>query len=573
MAPKFPLAVIISAVDKLSGPLAKMAGNVGKFGSKATAIGKTMSLAVTAPIVGAGAAALVGFAKYEKSMIRLKAVTKASAGEMEMLERQASDLGVSSTFGVGAIAELQHQLAREGKNAQEVLAATPKLADLATIAGVELGAALSGTQQVMESFGMSSEQTGTATQFLAAMTTKGGVGFDELQKSMVQIGPLAGQMGVSLEQTMGALAALDDAGVKGKKGGAALSAMLNGLRDPSEQGEEALAALGISFGDVFDEQGKVRDFAGVFDLLKEKGANQAQLAALFGNEWDSVNRIMQNGGDSIRRVASELQVLDTAAAAGEMRKGLAAAWNRFTASIEKFGNAIAKSGIAAWAEALLEKGTALLNWLSELDPAWLKTISVIGGVVAAIGPLLVFIGTLSTGWGMLSTAIGVVMPVLSGLAAFIFTTAIPAIASMTIALLTFPGTWIVAAIAAVVAGVIWLWKNWDKVVQWFADAWDWLVDKVKWWADMHVQMIRMLVDKAKALLPDWLLDLFGSDGETKVITQETAAAAAGARMSIHETKESRVTVEFDGLPDGARLRAERGADVDLSLGYAMVAPG
>lgn len=573
MAAKFPLSVVISAVDKISAPLSKVSGTLGKFGAKASQWGKTMSIGVTAPLVAAGGAALMVGANFERSMTRLKSLTKGSEAEMEALANQARELGESSGYGLRAVAALQVGLGKEGKNAQEILAATPKLLNLARIADVQLEDALQATEQVLNSFSLGAERTGEATQFLAAMAARSGVGLDDVQAAMVQIGPLAERNGLSLEQVGGALAALDDAGIKAKKGGGALVTLLEKLREPSKAGEAALAELGITADQLFDKQGKIRDFAGVFDLLSAKGANQAQLTALFADQWDAVSAIMRKGGGSIRTFGDELRNMDTEAEAKKLQTGLIFSLEQVRARLEKLGEKISQSGLIEFAEKLVQKGGALLTWLGELSPTTQKVLLVFGGILAVIGPLLSAIGFMASGWGALSAAVSFILPILGTVATFIFSTAIPAIVSMTAALLAFPGTWIVAAIVGVVAGIWWLVKNWDKVVEWFGNAWDWLVDKVKWWADMHVKAIMWLVDKAKALIPDWLLDLFSSDGETKVVTQEAAAAAAGGRTEIRETKESRVTVEFDGLPQGARLRAERGADVDLSLGYAMVAPG
>jgi hypothetical protein len=99
----------------------------------------------------------------------------------------------------------------------------------------------------------------------------------------------------------------------------------------------------------------------------------------------------------------------------------------------------------------------LIKRFGELSPETQKTIVIIAGLVAAIGPLLLLLGGMSSG---VSVVIGVVtklIPVITG--------AIGAVGGLSgaIAFITGPIGIAIAAIAAIIAIGVLLYKNWDTI--------------------------------------------------------------------------------------------------------------
>lgn len=93
----------------------------------------------------------------------------------------------------------------------------------------------------------------------------------------------------------------------------------------------------------------------------------------------------------------------------------------------------------------------------------------------------------------------VFIPIVAGLGAVILAALAPAIwaavvatAAWTVALLANPITWIVLAIGALVAGIVWLVMNWDTAVAWITEVWggflSWVTGVVdgfvSWWNGM-----------------------------------------------------------------------------------------
>lgn len=212
--------------------------------------------------------------------------------------------------------------------------------------------------------------------------------------------------------------------------------------------------LGIS---VTDANGNLRDSDEVFqEAIKKLGAmrNETQRDALamklFGRSAAELNPLIEDGGKAyadLTRLMKEnnINLVD--------QKTLDQA-NKFNDSIDNiksiFGATLQSVGtqLAAYLAPALEKVVGLVGklagWLSNLSPQVLTIIAVIGGVVAAIAPLLLLAGAFASAIGAISSA----------MALFGVTT--------TIAL--GPLALIVAAIAAVIAIGVLLYKNWDQIM-------------------------------------------------------------------------------------------------------------
>src|SRR5699024_8139275 len=94
----------------------------------------------------------------------------------------------------------------------------------------------------------------------------------------------------------------------------------------------------------------------------------------------------------------------------------------------------------------------LVKWFADLSPNVQKTITVIAGIVAAVGPVLVVFGSLAK-------SIGALLPLFGSV-------------GKAIALLSNPIGIAIAAITALVAAGVYVYKNWDKVSATASSVWD-----------------------------------------------------------------------------------------------------
>lgn len=101
------------------------------------------------------------------------------------------------------------------------------------------------------------------------------------------------------------------------------------------------------------------------------------------------------------------------------------------------------------------------------------------------GDLIGMVGNLSPLMMSLGPVLGGVMKAKELLAGVTLKTLVPSIKAstaaawkFTAALLANPITWVVVGIMALIAALIYLWKNWDQVSKWMAGAWEWLRERI-----------------------------------------------------------------------------------------------
>ena len=204
-----------------------------------------------------------------------------------------------------------------------------------------------------------------------------------------------------------------------------------------------LAGLSADLGSYFNvgtaESSKALEgiFTGESEALKKFGVvmtdtNLKQFAADQGLVWSEM--------DQTQKTMLRYQyVLDkTKDAQGDFARtsdGTANSTKIFQASLQDLGTAIG-TNLLPIITPIIQKITELVNKFNELSPQTQKIITIVGLVVAAAGPLLVIIGTLISSIGTIIGVLGMV---------------------------TAPMIGIVAAIAAVIAIGVLLYKNWDTI--------------------------------------------------------------------------------------------------------------
>lgn len=573
MATNYPLSIILGAVDRLSGPLAQAERKLGKFGKTATAAGKKLTMGVTAPTVALGAVALTAFAGFESGMLRVKALTGATETQFAALEAQTKGLGRTTVFTAGQVAGAQGFLAQAGFKVNEVLEATPGILDLASAAQMDLAETADIASNVLTGYGKDASQINEVNNVLVGTFTNSNTSLEQLGESMKLAGPVAAAMGIEMDETAAILGKLGDAGFQGSLGGTAVRGALAKLAKPAAEAVQILGKLGIDQDQLLDSQGNVKSLIGAVEILGAKGATAGDLLTIFGQRaGPAMTSLVQQGADSIRELRGEISESSTAAEiAATMNSGLAGKMALLKSSAEGLAIAVAESGLVEWFTDMVLWATRLLTKFSEANPRFLKFATVALAVAAALGPLLIIIGQVSLGVSGLAKGAQFLAPLLKTVGVTLFKTVIPAVWSFTVALLANPIFLIIAAVVALIAGLVLLVKKWDWVKAKLLAVWG--VIKEGWdFVFGHVmRQIRVLV---------WGLQKLGGmvglgDGPSGTfmeavmgdVSPGAVASAASGGTSI-ERKESKVTLEIPNLPPGSRVSAD-GLDDDMELALGM----
>ena len=575
MATNYPLSIILGAVDRLSGPLAKAERRLEKFGKSATAAGKKLTMGVTAPTIALGAVALTAFTSFESGMLRVKALTGANAAEFSQLETQTKSLGKTTVFTAGQVAGAQGFLAQAGFDVNDTLAATPGILDLASAAQMDLAETADIASNVLTGYGKSAEDINEVNNILVGTFTRSNTSLEQLGEAMKLAGPVASAMGIEMDETAAILGRLGDAGFQGSLGGTAVRGALAKLTKMAPEAQKALGNLGLNQAQFLDSKGNVTSLIDAVEILGEKGATAGDLLTIFGQRaGPAMTSLVQQGAASIRELRGEINASATASEIAEIQNsGLAGSMKLLQSAAEGLAIAVAEAGLLDWFKGMVISATNLISKLSESSPHFLKMGTVAVGLLAALGPLLVIIGQVSLGVGGLIKGAQFLAPALKMVGGTLFKTVIPAVWSFTTALLANPIFLIVAAVVALIAGLVLLVVKWEWVKEKLLDVWAVIQEGWDFVFGNIMRGIRVLVfglQKVGAMVgigdgpSGTFLEAVMGD-----VSPSSVAAAASGGTSI-ERKESKITLEIPNAPAGSRISSDGlDDDMDLVLGTMM----
>lgn len=315
----------VSKLERRSFKLAKTAISLrGSLGGLFVGIGfaATMRRAITT------------MAKFEETMSTVKGVTGASAEEFKALSETARELGASTRFTASQAGEGLLFLARAGFETNEAIAALPATLDLATAGAIDLGEAADFASNILTQFGLSAAETVRIADTLVVVSNASNTNVRQLAEAMKFAGPIAGKLGISIEETASAIGVLGDAGIQGSMAGTNLRQVMLALIAPTSKAKKVLKEMGITMDQV---NPSANSLAEIFTVLKEANLSAEQSLALFNTR--SLAGALQITGfvDKLKdlTLASEGGAGAAAAMARVMDDNLSGSFLRLNSAIEE----------------------------------------------------------------------------------------------------------------------------------------------------------------------------------------------------------------------------------------------
>lgn len=488
--------------------------NISGIGRSLTSAGTTLTKTVTVPIIGIGAAGLKTAMNFEKGMSEVRAISGATGKDFDALKEKAIDLGATTAFSAGEVASAMTEMAKAGWASQQIIDGMGGVLDAAAASGEELAVVATIVADAITGFGMKASDSTRVADLLTQAANSGTIGITDLGETFKYIAPIAGAMGLSIEDVTTAVAAMSMAGIKGSSAGTALRTMLTNLVNPVGQAEKAIEALGIS---AINSDGSMKSLDEIVSMLRtsfdglteaEKTQYAAMLAGQEGmsgllsllnltqEEYDEIAKSMDNAGGVAQETATIMQ-------------------DNLQSKVEQLGGSLESLAIKfgdlliPYVQQFVEWLTSLVDKFTSLDPETQKTILKFAALAAVVGPLLVVFGLMITSVGAIITTFGkipgAITTVTTGFTNLVNATkriadgfnlvragftALGAQASplgAALAGVTGPMIAIVAAIGAVIAAFISLWRNneefreniiaiWNQIMQSFSSFAQGIVD-------------------------------------------------------------------------------------------------
>jgi len=244
-------------------------------------------------------------ADHEESMLRVKAVARATVQEYHALSAAALQASTTTRHSLSSIGEGMKFLAMAGFQAKEIAEMIPVVTRMATAGAVDMVTAADITTNILAGYGMAIEDLSKATDVLVAAFTGANVNLQLLGETFKYVGPVAKSAGMEFEEITAAAALLGNAGIQGSIAGTSLKSAISRLISPSNTAARILKRLGV---ETTTSEGKLRSLADIIDDLSKAGATAADVMRIFGlRAGPSMARLLDVGADALRQYTQRLR--------------------------------------------------------------------------------------------------------------------------------------------------------------------------------------------------------------------------------------------------------------------------
>lgn len=236
-------------------------------------------LGMSAAIVGFGVVAVKAFAEFDQAMKNTASVTNATAEQMKLLTEVAKELGTKGTASAKNVADGMYYLGSAGYNVKEIFEAIEPVMLLAVATQSNMADTARILMQTLKAFGKEAKDATRFAEVFAAGISSSQLRMEWLGASMKHLGPVAHEVGMSIQETVAALAMLHDVGIQAGMSGRHLRRMIQGTIKDTKKATDTLSEYGLTLKDISIKQ---HGFANVMKLLHEKQVDLADVFALFG---------------------------------------------------------------------------------------------------------------------------------------------------------------------------------------------------------------------------------------------------------------------------------------------------
>ena len=569
-----PLKVILTAVDKLTAPIRRMADTVRGFGATAS---RTSSFA---------SRSFASFSTATKLPVFTAAMGVAGKRLGDFTDRMKSAAMTAGYLaaGIAAAGAVGWRIATSYADA------TSKVHDLSVATRI--------SAEQLQGWAYGAKQNGVEADAFFSAIKAGSKNVGLAAAGVGRAKDVLKGLGVQLRDSSGKVRSMDSLLPE-------LADKIRKLRSPTMQAAAASRIFGESGIDLlpFLKEGSV----GIAALT----ARARQLGIVVGNDAVDAGDTFGDTLDDLRASVTGLRN----SAVGPMIPALTLLAAKLTDIAIKNGPAI-----SAWAATFAEKLPDRID----------RIINAVSLLATALSPLIDAMAFVSDNSWLMEGALFVV----GGVIAFKVVTAVwalcGAIKALGIAFMLTPIGWIITGLTALAFAAYLIVKHWDAIAAWWAGIWMTIggtiataIENIRGlWAgvwDAIGGTVAHAVQRIIGFIPNWLLRLLGGGADISVSTTARTAAApgqwaqrvggalaqpeasgptdqtapgpwapqptdgagasnrgeqVGRAAAQNGRQEIKVTVDMNNLPPGTRVATDSsgGSVFDLDLGYAMASP-
>ena len=226
--------------------------------------------------------AVVTGAEFTATMARANAVMNSASESwqpsgMAAMEAQVRALGATTSYTASEVAGGLVELGQAGLSATDAMLALKPALNMALIGNISMAESADIATNVMMMFHKESGDLTNVVDTMAVAVSRSNTNITQLANALTYAGPAAQSAGVSFEETVAAVAALSNNGIKASRAGTALRRLFVSIVNPTKKGAAVLDQYGVS---VKDAEGKTKSLVDIIKQLNENIPEVDRLAAI-----------------------------------------------------------------------------------------------------------------------------------------------------------------------------------------------------------------------------------------------------------------------------------------------------
>lgn len=348
-------------------------------------------LGIGAAVGAMVAASVVKFGSLDAELAQVRTLSGANEAQMEQLSEAALTAGQNIGLTANQVADAETELVKAGVGvAEQMGGALPGALNLAAAGQIDVAKSTQIAAVAMTQFHLAGKDVPHLADLLAAGADKALGGVDELGQALNQSGLVASQFGLTVDDTVGTLAAFANAGLLGSDAGTSFKTMLLSLASPSAQATELIKKYNL---EAYDQQGNFIGITALAGKLESglKNASQAErdhaLSVIFGTDAiRAANVLYKEGATGIQGWVNKV---DDSGFAAQQAQGKLDSLN---GDVQKLGAAfdtgLIRTGTSAndVLRSMVQILTGVVQWYNGL-PGPVHTVAFALGVATAAAAL------------------------------------------------------------------------------------------------------------------------------------------------------------------------------------------
>ena len=407
-------------------------GKVKEVGDKMADVGKTLTTKVTAPLVGLGVVAAKAFKEVDAGLDIIAEKTGATGEALEQMKQIAQDIAttIPTSFETAgqAIGEVNTRFNVTGDELEGLSTAFIKFSE---INNTDVSTSVDNVQKALSAFGLTVEDAEPLMDTLNATGQRTGASVDTLTAGLIQNGTAFQEMGLNIHQATVFMGQMETSGANSET---VMQGLRKALKNAAKEGKPLNTALAELQDTILNGTNGMDGLTAAYDL--------------FGKSGDQIYGAVKNGTLDFTNLATAAE--DASGSVSDTFENTLDPMDKMKTTMNqlKILGAQLITALGPTLSSVLEKLSAIFQKISDawnkLSPGVQDAIVKAGLVVAAIGPVLLVMGKVIGAVGTIISTLGTIGPIITGV-------------------ISGPIGWIIAAIAAVIAIGVALYKNWDTI--------------------------------------------------------------------------------------------------------------